>query len=293
MGCFVGGCLASTGATVVLLDVNEDHMAAIRDHGLHMTRDGRTSIISLPVMRPEQLQTAPDLVIVLTKQMHTAAALSALGPYRLAQSWVLTLQNGLGNCELIQRHLPRERILLGVTTYPADLSAPGRVASHGGGLVRLMTADGVVRPVIAEIVALFNAAGQDCLADPDVQVAIWEKVAFNAALNSICGVTGCRVGQVAAMPQARQLVHAVAAEVVAVAVHVGIGVDAARIHDAVEHAMLAHAQHKPSMLQDLLAGRPTEIAAINGAVVAAATRAGQSAPLTEALLTLIRLCEVR
>jgi 2-dehydropantoate 2-reductase len=293
MGCFVGGCLSATGAAVVLLDVNEVHMAAIRDQGLHLTRDGRISTIRLAVMRPEQLDTAPDLVIVLTKQMHTSAALSALSTPLLAQSWVLTLQNGLGNRELIENFVPAERILLGVTTYPADLSGPGRVASHGGGLVRLMTADGMTRPITDRIVALFNAAGQDCVADPDVQVAIWEKVAFNAALNSICGVTGCLVGQLAAIPQARHLAHAIAAEVVAVARKVGVKADGERVRDAVDHAMVAHAGHKPSMLQDLLAGRPTEIAAINGAVAGAAARIGQPAPLTEALMALIRLCELR
>jgi 2-dehydropantoate 2-reductase len=293
MGCFVGGCLATAGAAVVLLDVNEVHMAAIRDHGLHLTRDGLTRTIRLPVMRPADLDTAPDLLIVLTKQMHTLSALSAVRPHLLAQSWVLTLQNGLANRELIEHFVPAERILLGVTTYPADLSGPGQVASHGSGLVRLMTADGITRPITGQIVALFNTAGQDCVADPDLQVAIWEKVAFNAALNSICGVTGCLVGQVAAVPPALQLVHDMAAEVIAVAQRIGIAVNSARVHAAVDHALVAHAGHKPSMLQDLLAGRPTEIAAINGAVADAAARAGQPAPLTEALMALIRLCEFR
>jgi 2-dehydropantoate 2-reductase len=292
MGSFVGGCLAGV-ADVTLLDVNEAHMEAVSQNGLRMDTDAGTSTVYPAAMRPEALATPPDLLIVLTKQPHTLTALAAVQPCLSPETWVLTLQNGLGNQELIERFIPKERILLGVTTYPADLLGPGHVGSHGEGQVRMMTADGVHRPIVDEIAALFVASGQDCLVDPDLTVAIWSKVAFNAALNSMCGVTGCRVGQVGANPAGRQLAIDVAAEVVAVANKAGIKVDGAKVRATLEHAMDTHLSHKPSMLQDMLAGRATEIGAINGAVVAVAERIGQPAPRTAALLALIRLAEDR
>ncbi len=276
-----------------MLDVDMQHVQAIRASGLHITTDRGTRTVKPSAMRPEELAVAPDLLIVLTKQPQTVAALASVRPDLLAHSWVLTLQNGLGNVELIERFVPVDRLLVGVTTYPADLLGPGRVASHGEGQVRLMTADGVARPIAGQVEALFNSSGLNCRLDTELQAAIWAKVAFNAALNTICAVTGCRVGQVAETSEARQLALDVASEVAGVATQIGIDVPGDVVRDAVAHALDVHRMHKPSMLQDLLAGRPTEIAAINGAVVAAAERVGLDVPLTRTLFALVRLSERR
>ena len=293
MGSLVGACLSDAGADTTLLDVNEAHLDAIRRDGLHITTDSGERIVRLAACRPDALAVSPDLLVVLTKQPHTAAALASVRPRLSPRCWVLTLQNGLGNQELIARALSPAQIMLGVTTYPADLNGPGHVSSHGAGLVRLMSADGVHRPIQDEVAALFVAGGMACVVDPAVAVAIWAKVAFNAALNSICGVTGALVGQVAAVPEASRLALDVAAEVVAVANAAGIPVDGSEVRVAIEDAMVQHAAHKPSMLQDLLAGRLTEIGSINGAVVEIADRIGQPVPLTRALLALVRVVEGR
>jgi 2-dehydropantoate 2-reductase len=291
MGSFVGGSLVVPGRRVTLLDVNVAHVAAIVSDGLHVSTDAGERVVRPSAMRPDELDAVPDLLIVLTKQPYTVAALEMVVPRIGESTWVLTLQNGLGNQELIERFIPRERILIGITTYPADLQGPGRVASHGEGQLRLMTADGVRRPVADAIAAAFAAVGQDCVVDPDLAAAVWAKVAFNCALNSICGVTGCMVGQVGKNPAGRQLAIEVAAEVVAVANKAGIATDGAKVRMTLEHAMDTHLTHKPSLLQDMLAGRATEIGSINGAVVAIAERVGCPVPRTAALLALVRLAE--
>ncbi len=293
MGSFVGGSLCLGGAQVTLLDVDAAHIAAVNRAGLHMTTDAGEQVVHPVAMRPDQLRETPDVVIVLTKQPHTRAALAAISAVLAEGCWVLTLQNGLGNQEIIEEVVSPERILLGVTTYPADLLAPGHVASHGEGEVRLMTADGVDRPVAAQLAALLTAGGQHAVVDPALAVAIWSKVAFNCAMNSICAVSGCRVGELGANPDGRALALAVVEEVVLVARKAGIAVDGAKVRATVEHALDTHLAHKPSMLQDVLAGRPTEIASINGAVAAIAARVGQPAPRTEALHALVRLIDAR
>ena len=291
MGSFVGAGFCLGGAAVTLLDVNAAHIDAVNGTGLRMSTDAGDQVVHLAAMRPEQLQTAPDLVVVLTKQPNTRQALAALKPVLAEGCWVLTLQNGLGNQEIIEEVVPRERILLGVTTYPADLLGPGHVGSHGEGEIRLMTADGADRPIAAAIAALLNAGGQHAIVDPELSAAIWSKVAFNCAMNSICAVTGCRVGQLGSNTDGRALALDIADEVVAVAHKAGIAVDGAKVRATVQHAMDTHLSHKPSMLQDVLAGRPTEIASINGAVAAIAARVGQPAPRTTALYALVRLVE--
>ena len=136
-----------------------------------------------------------------------------------------------------------------------------------------------------------NQAGLAAEADAEIRVAIWEKVAFNAALNSIAAVTGLSVGGMDA-PAGRRIAAAVVGEVVATAAAAGIELlDPDRIGGKIDFALANHRGHKASMLQDLLAGRPTEIEAINGAVARAAAAAGVATPVTSTLADLVRLIE--
>lgn len=293
MGSLFGGCLAEGGAEVTLFDVNEAHLDAIRREGLRLVTDQGDRRFRLPVGYPSKEMPAPDLLMVFTKTMHTRSALSAathlIGPHTI----LLSLQNGLGNAEILEEFAPPARIMLGVTTYPADLHGPGHVSSHGDGEVRFMSADGQRHHALERLTAAFTAGGMTARMDPQVRVAIWQKVAFNAALNSICATTGATVGDVGACPEGRALVRTVVDEVVSVALAKGVTADADAVHRATEHAMDTHLTHRPSMLQDVLAGRPTEIASINGAVVQEAEQQGVSVPATLALLHLVRIIERR
>jgi 2-dehydropantoate 2-reductase len=291
MGSLFGGRLNESGATVTLLDVNEAHLEAISQRGLRLVTDTGCRTIRLPVAKPAEARDPPDLIIVFTKTMHTRAVLGSAKAMIGPETHVLSLQNGLGNREILAEFVPEDRILIGVTTYPADLRGPGHVESHGDGTVRLMTADGRTRPILDRIAGAFQAAGLHCVADPTVVAAIWEKVSFNAALNSVCAVTGSTVGEVGASSDGRSLALAIVDEVMTVAEVQDIPVDRARVHAAVVHALDTHLTHKPSLLQDVLASRPTEIDAINGAIVAAAWKHDVPVPHTSTLLSLMRIIE--
>ncbi|KVT61454.1 ketopantoate reductase family protein [Burkholderia ubonensis] len=298
MGSLFGGLLAEAGEDVTLIDVDEAHLDAIRRDGLRIEDDcGERRITTLRAVRPDAAQPARgepfDLLIVFTKSLHTRAALDGVRALLTAHTAVLTLQNGLGNVETLNAFVPIEQILVGVTTWPADLAGPGHVRSHGVGAIRMMTADGAARPFASAVADALSRAGLACALDADVWAAIWEKVAFNAALNTLCAVTGCTVDQLGACHEGPRLALAIAAETAAVATAKGIAVDAVRIARNVEHAIGEHRGHRPSMLQDVLAGRRTEIGAINGAVVAAAREAGVAVPHTETLLGLVRLIDAR
>ncbi|MFD1561214.1 ketopantoate reductase family protein [Paraburkholderia silviterrae] len=300
MGSLFGGLLAEAGHDVTLVDIDDAHLDAIRRDGLSLVTDaGERVVRNLRACRPEQAAHAPELLIVFTKTMHTEAALAASRALLGAQTAVLSLQNGLGNVERLERSVPRARIMVGMTTWPADKPGPGRVDSHGAGAIRMMSAagdtsaDSAASASLARIVNALNAAGLQCTADPDVWSAIWEKVAFNAALNSLCAVTQCTVGELSNVPDGETLALKIVAEVAGVARAHGVAVDESHIGETVLHALAHHRAHRPSMLQDVLAGRKTEIESINGAVVAAARAVPIAAPCTETLLHLVRLVEAR
>lgn len=293
MGSLFGGLLAEHGHDVELLDVNPDHIQQVRNHGLTVETDGEGSrVVRLPISRPEAAASRPDWLILFTKTLHTQGAMEAVRHLLHDQLLVLTLQNGLGNAERVARFLPMSRIAVGVTTVPADMTGPGHVHSHGGGKNRMMMADGRPSEALQALAEALTQAGLPSALDPTVQGAIWQKAAFNAALNTVCAVTCATVGQVGRQPQARELAHDIATEVLNVASANGLEVDAKGLHETLDHALDHHLQHKPSMLQDLLAGRPTEVDAINGEVLRLARRLGVEAPRTQALDALTRLREV-
>ncbi|MGS5087155.1 ketopantoate reductase family protein [Hydrogenophaga sp. A37] len=292
MGSFFGGLLAEAGHAVTLIDVNEAHLSAIQTQGLLLDTDaGQRRVQGLRACRPHEAAELPDLLMVFTKTLHTTQALLGVRHLIGDRTHVLSLQNGLGNVEKITEYVPIERVLVGVTTWPADLVGPGEVHSHGQGGVRLMSADGRDHVLIATVVTAFSDAGLLARKDEAVWCAIWEKVAFNAALNCICGVSGSTVGQVGDLAESRVLAHAVVSEVLAVAQAHGIAVKPDAVHATVDHALDHHKNHKPSMLQDLLAGRATEIDAICGSVLRQGRSLGVATPLTEAFHALVRLKE--
>jgi len=292
MGSLFGGLLAEDGQSVTLIDINDAHLAAIRDRGLRLDTDqGDRHINAMTVCRPEHATRQPDLLIVFTKTLHTAAALegvrSLIGPH----THVLSLQNGLGNVEALSQFVQRERIMIGVTTWPADLVGPGHVRSHGQGAIRMMSADGNQSVSVTKAAAALSSAGLRCEADPTVWSAIWEKVAFNAALNSLCAVSECTVDQLGMVKDGQDLAFAIVFEVIEVARANGVDADAKKCEANVLHAIAKHVGHKPSMLQDILAGRRTEVESINGAVVSKAEAMGLAVPYTQTLLGLVRLKE--
>jgi 2-dehydropantoate 2-reductase len=186
MGSLFGGRLAESGQEVTLIDVNDAHLEAIRTHGLRLqTDEGDRRVTRLAACRPEAATNTPDLLIVFTKTLHTGSALAGVRHLIGDDTHVLSLQNGLGNVEKMGEFLPSTRVLVGVTTWPADMVAAGHVHSHGEGAIQLQTADGVERTALGQCVAALNSAGLRCTADQNVWASVWEKVAFNAALNSI------------------------------------------------------------------------------------------------------------
>ena len=291
MGCLFGGLLHHAGHAVTLVDVSAAQIDAINRAGLLLERTDGPLRLSVSAAYAREVNDAPDLVIVFTKTLHTAAAMQSAAGFLGEAAVVLTVQNGLGNAEVIETFVPRERIYQGVTTFPADLVGPGHVRSLGSGYTKIMSADGAVTSRLEEVRRVLDESGLCCEISTEVVVAIWEKVAFNAALNALTAVTRLPVGSIGDAPEGRELAARVVGEVVSVAERKGIAARREVVMATVAGAFAEHREHKPSMLQDMLAGRPTEVESLNGAVVREARALGMAVPSTEALYLLVRTLE--
>src|SRR5687768_6712903 len=293
MGCLYGAAFHRAGCEVVLVDVNRANIDAINAHGLELETRAGTEHLPIPARLPEEVLEPVDLVVVFTKTFHTDAALAgvkaAIGP----ETWLLSLQNGLGNDRRLAAHAAEERILVGASALPSDLVGPGKVRSHGEGGTKLYPAFGGDPAFAQEVCELLTAGGLPAALEPDIHGAIWSKAIFNATMNPLCALTRRTPGFLGAHEESRALIRALVEEGVAVASASGIAIPAQPIHDLTHVSVTDHANHEASMLQDVKAGRRTEVDAINGAIVEAARAAGVAAPLTETLWRLVKLEEAK
>jgi 2-dehydropantoate 2-reductase len=288
MGCLFAGRLALAGAQVTVVDVDPKRLELLANEGISLHDDSGASTARVAASTASDLTGPVDLLILFTKAMHSAAAIRSVAHLNDGRCVVLTLQNGLGNVEAISQVFSRDNVLWGVTDIPADLEGPTRVSSHGTGHVWL---NGVTKAASRHaqlIVDRLNGAGINALFDPEVDQAVWEKVAFNAALNSLSTITGLPVGGLDCL-EGRRIAALVAEETIETAAAHGVTLDRQRLFAKIDFALANHRTHKPSMLQDRLAGRPTEIDSINGAIVAAARTVDISTPATQILADLVRM----
>ncbi len=290
MGCLYGAALHRAGADVRLVDVNREHLAAINERGLELDTRAGVELLPIPALLPQEVTEPADLVLVFTKTFQTDAALKGIAAGIGPETRLLSLQNGLGNDGRLASHADRNRVLIGASTLPSDLLGPGRVRSHGDGGSKFYPAYPGGDAEFAQRVAdLLSEGGLPAALDPEIHAAIWSKAIFNAAMNPLCALTLRTPGFLGAHEESRAMIRTVVEEGVAAARAAGIAIDPQPIHDLTQVSMTDHADHEASMLQDVKAGRRTEIDAINGAIVEAARAHGLAAPVTETLLRLVKL----
>jgi 2-dehydropantoate 2-reductase len=268
-------------------DLYEDHVRAINERGLRLVGAGEVTGRVRATADAAELPPC-DFGIVATKAMHTSAAVSATAR-AFADGAVASVQNGVGNEEAIAEHAAR--VIRG-TTFPAGkLLEPGVVQWDVKGDTTLGPFEPRPAP-LGEIERLADActrAGMPAQAVPDARGPQWRKVIFNAATNPIGALTGLTHGRVCERPDLRALVSRLVDEGKAVATAQGIELDADP-EELIDHAAKREVayDHKASMLQDVEAGRQTEIDYLNGGIVRFGHDYGVPTPLNEAIVALIK-----
>lgn len=265
-------------------DLDQAHIDAINANGLRLS--GASDVHSYPKATSNPADIPPcDFGIVATKSLHTRAAIeSTAGIFQ--DGAVCTVQNGVGNEEIIADYVPR--IIRG-TTFPAGhVVEPGHVEQDTGGKTWIGPFE--PKPAAMEEIELLARrlceSGIDTLAMEDARGAQWTKLIFNAATNPIGALTGLPHGVACDQPAVRKVISELVAEGVAVADALGITLDSDP-DKLVDHAREVAYNHKASMLQDALIKRPTEVAALNGGIVKFGEECGVATPLNRAIWALI------
>jgi 2-dehydropantoate 2-reductase len=268
-------------------DLDEAHVRAINEHGLRIT--GAGELVGQLRATTAAAELPPcDFGIVAVKSMYTDRAMAETAHAFRDRGAVCSVQNGAGNEELIAGHVAE--VIRG-TTFPAGhVVEPGHVGWDTKGDTHIGPFEPSPAPM-DKVEALADACtrgGMPTYALADARGAQWRKLIFNAASNAIGALTGLTHGRIAESPT-RDLAWAVMAEGRAVSDAQGIVLDRSpeELFDFAARKDIAY-DHKPSMLQDVEVGRPTEIDFLNGAVVSFGERHGVDAPLNRALTALVK-----
>jgi len=283
MACLFASRLAAAGVPAILLGTWQAGLEALRRDGVRVqTADGEQ-------VYPVQVATSPAQcsgtrhALVLVKSWQTARAAAQLAQCLAPDGLALTLQNGLGNQEILTKALGAKRVALGVTTSGATLVEPGLVRPAGEGTTSLGA-----HPRIEPLAALLRQVGFAVEIVPETGDLLWSKLVINAAINPLTALLRVPNGELAARPSARTLMTAAAREAATVAAALDHHLTYDDPAAAAEGVARRTATNHSSMFQDVLRGAPTENDAIGGAIVAAAEKHAIPTPVNRTLWLLVR-----
>jgi len=298
LGCVFGAFLARAGHRVTLLG-RPATVEAVRARGLTVTGLwGTHRVEGLGLATdPGDLDGPFDRVLVTVKAWDTAAVARAVAPHLAPDGIAVSLQNGLGNLEAIAAAVGETRTGGARVIFGAEVAAPGSVAVTVYAAPVLVGSPWAadhpdLRRRLEGLVADLGETPIPTRWTDDLEAALWAKVLYNAALNPLGALLGVPYGELAAHPDTRAVMDDTVTEAFRVARGQGVALPWADAADYLAHfykdLVPPTAGHRASMLQDLEAGRPTEIGAINGQVVARGARLGLPTPVNRVLVAMIR-----
>jgi len=291
LGSVMGGLFYEAGLDPVLIERDPNEVKTVKKEGLWLEGvSGERRLNPRIVSAPSEAGPV-DLALVLVKSYDTRGAAETIRGMLADEGVILTLQNGIGNYEILNEAFPG-RVLLGTTTVGAMTLGPGRFRHTGFGQTHFGEADGSIRERTRSVAAALEKlnAGPVHVVDNAVG-CVWSKLIINAAINAPATLLQVRNGDLPLSESGRDLIHAIVQECVKIVDAAGIKL----IFEDPEARVLAvcegTAANVNSMLQDILAGRFTEIDFINAAIAREGEQLGIATPVNKTIALLIKSLE--
>ncbi|GAY78281.1 MULTISPECIES: ketopantoate reductase family protein [Sporolactobacillus] len=274
------------------------YQAICKQGGVQVSRDHQNQhLVPVDVYRPDEYTQTPDLVILFTKQMQSEEAMVACRHFIGEKTYVLTNQNGIGSVDVIRRYVPNERIIAGIALIATVLDAPGKVdfmGAKGAGHTQLVNVTEKPDDFTDEVVREFERAGMNPTLQTNYLGTLWGKLLMNSVINTLCTLMDITMGEYVAYSGADDLSRRLIDEGYAAGVADGVRFMQSReeMLQIIDHeSSQVNPLHHPSMYQDMVNGRPTEVDYINGHIVKTAKKHGLEAKSHEMLVNLLHLAE--
>lgn len=291
MGGLIGTRLSVTGHQVVLYDIWEEHVEAITRHGIVIRElDGSVLRYRIDATTDPPPLDGADLVLVEVKSYDTRDALRPYAGRVPPETFVLSLQNGLGNLDHMRAALPgHDRLVIGTTAHGSAVLGPGRLRHTGKGATVIgdPTTPQTPRFDLGPIRRALSRAGFETDVAANVHTAIWTKLVANVAINALTAITGVRNGDLLDDPDLQPVIAQLVSETVAVMQAAGVPPGSDDHLAYARKVMRDTSVASSSMLQDIRYGRKTEVDAINGAVARLGEELGVPTPLNRLVTVLV------
>ncbi|MBQ7209076.1 MAG: ketopantoate reductase family protein [Lentisphaeria bacterium] len=257
-------------------------VARCRREGIYLNGEK----LPLDFAAPEEMGTMPpaDLVIAATKNPDLPAALGNVAPLTAEKTVFLPLLNGITAKEVISKRFPRNTVLEGFFLGHASVREGNHIRHDGAGTICI----GGEKAAVRETEALFRRAGIEVDVPADMTSALWKKFVLNVGVNQTQAVYRADYGEMQKSPEMLDFARRLMSEAAAAAAAEGVAGTETMAEEAMKFILSVPPDAKTSMLQDVLAGRPTEVEAFAGAVCALASKHGLPAPCNRKVLEQLR-----
>lgn len=287
MGSLYGGLLSQQN-NVYLIDIWKEHVDKINQDGLTIVEENGDNIVYPKATTDSNTLPQLDLVIVFVKSIHTLSAIEQNKNIIGEDTIVLSLQNGYGNIEDIEKVAKKENIIAGTTSHGATLLSPGKIKHAGIGMTYIGSLDKESKDKAQKVRDIMMECNLETEVSENILELIWSKLIVNVAINPLTAILQKENGKLLESNYTQELMSNLIDEAIDVAKALEINFDKEDTLEHVKKVAKNTQNNKSSMLQDVLNKRETEIDKINGAVVREGKKLGVDTPLNNILVMLIK-----
>lgn len=280
VGGYFGAKLAAAGHQVVFI-ARRRHLEALRRAGLRVKSPAGDLHVKNALFTSEPAKAGcTDIVLFCVKSYDTESCAQALTPMVGSGTVILSLQNGVDNADKIARRWGDQRTLAGVVYIGAQVSAPGVISHSTGGRIVFGALAGGINDTTKLVEQTLRSASIPCEVSREIRRAQWRKLLWNAPFCAVSCLTRATMREIIGSEALRNLAVDCMAEVIQAARSQGVDLEPTLVDETLEFSRTL-GDFKPSMLQDLEAGKPLEFEAFNGVVVKILRAAGKQAPVNQ------------
>ncbi|MBU0548132.1 MAG: 2-dehydropantoate 2-reductase [Candidatus Omnitrophica bacterium] len=291
MGCLFTAFLSKSKEEVWLLDKNKENAARINEIGISLEGISGAWQAKPRVTANVQDIGKSDLVLICVKSFHTKQAVEQVKPLLQENTKIMTLQNGIGNIEIIAELVGEDKVIGGITNEGATLIDIGRIRHAGRGETIIGTLNGKAPVEIRSIREIFNKVGLQTKMSRDIKSLAWSKLIINVGINALTAITRLPNGKLIEFEGTKRILRDAVTEATRIAKRKRIKL----IYDdplaKVEAVCESTAANISSMLQDVLRKKHTEIDFINGVIVRLGQELGIAVPINKLLVDLVKTIE--
>lgn len=291
IGCLFAAYLTKSKEEIWLLDKHKERAAKINESGISVEgSSGNWSGKPKATSCPTDIGVV-DLVLLCVKSFHTKVVIEQIKPLLGPETKILTLQNGIGNVEIIAELVGEDRVIAGVTNEGATLLEVGKIRHAGRGETIIGTIDGKTPVQIRSIREVFNKVGLVCKMTRDIKSLLWSKLIINVGVNALSAITRLPNGKLIEYEGTKRILRDAVTEAARIAKRKRIKLIFDDPLAKVEAVCEGTQNNLSSMLQDVLKKKRTEVDFINGVIVRLAQELGIAVPTNKFLLDLVKTIE--